>query len=110
MKSKNNAIKDLKAIKKALIGSDGLFDKLWAIDYAIEVLGEQVKDIKEIEVKSDENVEVHVMCYGKKMSFKNKDEAIEFFLDGVCNSEGAERARYDKIIDQLISGKTECSD
>ena len=50
------------------------------------------------------------ICYGKKTNWNSRNEAISFFLTCYFSSEGSERERYEKIIKQLIEGKSECKD
>ena len=106
MKNEKDAIKDLKLIKKELLESIPLdkVDKLWAIDYAIEAIA------KQLEQKKANNVSITVTCYGEKMTFESRNEAINFFMDGVANSDGSERARYNNILNQLHCGRTVCFD
>ena len=44
------------------------------------------------------------VCYGEKRNWKTLDEALEFFLEGMMNSEGSERDRYATIYSKLQSG------
>lgn len=47
--------------------------------------------------------EVKVTCYGSLHVFKDKWEALHFFTECFLNSEGAERVRYDYILNQILA-------
>ena len=49
-------------------------------------------------------------CYGKEQEFTSRKKAMDFFLDCMMNSEGAERDRYTNIYLDLQEGKTYCTD
>ena len=49
-------------------------------------------------------------CYGENYIFNNIQDAMEFFLDCMAHSEGAEQNRYTRIFLQLSAGNTICSD
>ena len=53
---------------------------------------------------------ITTICYGKADHWKSRKEAIEFFLDCMRNSEGAERDRYTSIYFDLLDGKNVCTD
>ena len=53
---------------------------------------------------------VKTICYGKEKTWNEREEAISFFTEGIYNSEGAEQQRYIKILTDLKSGKSICSD
>lgn len=44
------------------------------------------------------------VCYGEKRNWKTMDEALEFFLEGMMNTEGSEMDRYATIYAKLKSG------
>jgi hypothetical protein len=50
------------------------------------------------------------ICYDKKTIWYSRNEAISFFLNCYFSSEGSEKARYEKILKELIEGKNECKD
>lgn len=50
------------------------------------------------------------ICYDKKTIWYSRNEAISFFLNCYFFSEGSEKARYEKILKELIEGKNECKD
>ena len=52
---------------------------------------------------------VVVTCYGESKIWERK-EAMEFFLEGLACSEGAERDRYVNIYYQLARGAKEAFD
>lgn len=54
--------------------------------------------------------EVKTVCYGKKRTWGSREEAIDFFSEGVLNSEGSEQQRYLKILVDLTLGKNICKD
>lgn len=53
---------------------------------------------------------VKTICYGKEKTWNEREEAIAFFTEGIYNSEGAEQQRHIKILTDLKSGKSICSD
>ena len=52
---------------------------------------------------------VSVTCYGKTDEMK-RGEALAFYFDCMCNSEGPEHERYETIFFQLMFGLTAVSD
>lgn len=56
------------------------------------------------------NNKITVVCYGKKEVWNTRGKAIEYYREGIANSEGSERNRYASILSQLLSGQTFCSD
>ena len=52
---------------------------------------------------------VIVTCYGVR-EIMDREYAIAFYLDGMRNSEGAERDRYTNIYLQLLDGAKEATD
>ena len=48
---------------------------------------------------------VVTICYGK-----HRDEAMKFFMQGILESDGSERERYEIILTRLMLGMKECSD
>lgn len=53
---------------------------------------------------------VTTICYGKKQIWNNRNEAEDFYLDCMANSEGAERDRYVNIYIALKKGNEICTD
>lgn len=54
--------------------------------------------------------EVETIFRGKKKTWENRDDAIDFFADGVLNSEGTEQERCLKVLVDLTLGKNICKD
>ena len=52
---------------------------------------------------------VTITCYGKTRTMTRKD-AIQFYMEGMCECDGSERERYTSIYCQLVSGQKVCSD
>ena len=50
------------------------------------------------------------ICYGHREYWHSRKEAADYFLEGLCATEGSESERYSKIYAELICGKTVCSD
>lgn len=48
---------------------------------------------------------VVTICYNKKKKRPNRQDAIEFFYDGMMSTEGSESDRYQKIYGELIFGE-----
>lgn len=57
-----------------------------------------------------EGTPVTTVCYGQERSWRSKQEAIDFFLEGIDNSEGSERQRYENIVLKLQNGETYATD
>lgn len=55
---------------------------------------------------------IKVICYGKEYEYKNKQEALVFFLDCYksCDPASSEAARYATIISKLISNEQPITD
>lgn len=53
---------------------------------------------------------ITVMCYDKEEIWGDRKEAIDFFLECMSFSDGAERERYSAILEQLMTGNTYCTD
>lgn len=53
---------------------------------------------------------VITICYNKKKKWSNRQDAIDFFYDGMMSTEGSESDRYKKIYSELISGEKLCTD
>ena len=50
------------------------------------------------------------VCYGKKESWKTREEAEQFFLQAMMGSDGSERERYTNIYIKLQMGINFCTD
>ena len=50
------------------------------------------------------------ICYGHREYWRSRKEAADYFLEGLCATEGSESERYSKIYAELICGNTVCSD
>ena len=53
---------------------------------------------------------ISVMCYDNEEIWGDRKEAIDFYLECMSFSEGAERERYSAILEQLMTGNTYCTD
>lgn len=53
---------------------------------------------------------ITTICYNKPQHWKNRKEAIQFFTEAVYATEGSEKERYNKILTELLTGKTICKD
>lgn len=53
---------------------------------------------------------VTCVTYGTPQVFEDIDQAKKFFLECMFGSEGAERDRYVTVYEQLMAGKTYCTD
>lgn len=53
---------------------------------------------------------VKTICYGKERIWDKKEEAIEFFIDCMLNSEGSEKERYCNIVSSLKANLKVCKD
>lgn len=53
---------------------------------------------------------VTVKCYGTTDTYATRQEAIDFYKEGVRCSEGAEQERYLRIVIQLEDGAMHASD
>ena len=53
---------------------------------------------------------VKTICYGKERIWDKKEEAIEFFIDCMLNSEGSEKERYCNILSSLEANLKVCKD
>lgn len=54
--------------------------------------------------------EIIISCGGREKIWTNREEAKEFFLQGMLACEGSEAARYTQIYEQLCAGLTACTD
>lgn len=53
---------------------------------------------------------VKTICYGKERIWDKKEDAIEFFIDCMLNSEGSEKERYCNILSSLKADLKVCKD
>ena len=53
---------------------------------------------------------VKTICYGKERIWDKKEEAIEFFVDCMLNSEGSEKERYCNVLSSLKANLKVCKD
>lgn len=53
---------------------------------------------------------VKTICYGKERLWDKKEEAIEFFIDCMLNSESSEKERYCNILSSLKANLKVCKD
>ena len=53
---------------------------------------------------------VKTVCYGKEKLWDTREDAIDYYADGVLNSEGSEQQRYLKVLVDLTLGKSVCKD
>ena len=53
---------------------------------------------------------VKTICYGKEKIWDKKEDAIDFFVDCMLNSEGSERERYCNILSSLKANLKVCKD
>lgn len=53
---------------------------------------------------------ITVMCYDKEEIWGDRKEAMNFYLECMNFSGGAERERYSTILEQLMIGNTYCTD
>lgn len=53
---------------------------------------------------------ITIMCYDNEEIWDDRNEAIDFYLECMIFSDGAERKRYRTIFEQLMTGATYCTD
>lgn len=53
---------------------------------------------------------VKTICYGEEKVWDSREEAMDFFFQGMMASEGSERQRYTNIYLKLQLGMEVCSD
>ncbi|MGN0607349.1 MAG: hypothetical protein ACI4JM_12580 [Oscillospiraceae bacterium] len=53
---------------------------------------------------------VTTKCYGEVKKWNSRENAKEFFLEAMMNSEGSERDRYTGIYIQIQNGLPFCTD
>lgn len=97
-------------IKTLYDDSDVMFD-YDAIDRTLEDTCNELGLYKdEDDEDKDDEAEIITVCYGKERKWKSRQEAIEFYIEGIAWSEGSERERYTEILLQLEGGSTYCTD
>lgn len=62
------------------------------------------------ELAMNRKKKVKTKCYGETKVWNNREEAQEYFLEAMMNSDGAEHDRYECIYIQLIHGLDYCTD
>ena len=55
-------------------------------------------------------MEIKTVCYGETKTWNNRQDAINFFAEGIACCEGSERERYVNIYFKLLDGETYCTD
>ena len=53
---------------------------------------------------------VTTICYGKEDKWETREEAMKYFTECACWSEGSEKERYMNIILDLLNGETVATD
>lgn len=61
-------------------------------------------------MQESKNDSVTTICYNQIRHWDNRQDAIDFFYDGMVSTEGSESDRYQKIYGELISGEKICTD
>lgn len=56
------------------------------------------------------NNPVTTVCYKQERRWNSRNEALDFFMDAMMNSDGAEHDRYVRIYDRLNLGLDYCTD
>jgi hypothetical protein len=56
------------------------------------------------------NNTVDVICYGKRETWRTREEAQKFYMEAMMMCEGSEQARYSQIYSELTAGLTVCTD
>lgn len=66
--------------------------------------------LKTPEMSMNPKRKVKTKCYGKVREWNSREEAKDFFLEAMMNSEGAEHERYSAVYIQLVNGLSYCTD
>lgn len=66
--------------------------------------------LKTPEMAMNRNPKVTTKCYGKVQKWDDREQAKQFFLEAMMNSEGVEYERYSAVYIQLINGLPYCVD
>lgn len=53
---------------------------------------------------------VTVICYGKSEVWESRQEALNYYYEGMLACDGSEKERYTKIWTEIRVGKEVCSD
>lgn len=77
-------------------------------NYIEPILNETDEKLKEIKNKIENTSEmkinsecIKIVCYGTPTLWKNREDAINYYADGLTFSEGSERERYANIVSDL---------
>lgn len=62
------------------------------------------------ELAMNKKQSVKTKCHGEVIKWKSREEAKEFFLEAMMDTEGSEHDRYSAIYLQLIHGLSYCTD
>lgn len=62
------------------------------------------------ELAMPKSCKVTTVCFGKKKVWFDCEEAKDFFLEAMMNSDGSEHDRYSSIYIQLMNGLPFCTD
>ena len=60
--------------------------------------------------RNDKKEIIIVMCYDNEEIWGDSKEAVDFYLECMHFSDGAERERYSVILEQLMTGAIYCTD
>lgn len=66
--------------------------------------------LKTPEMAMNPNPKVTTKCCGKIQKWEEGEQAKDFFLEAMMNSEGSEHERYSAIYIQLMNGLSYCTD
>lgn len=66
--------------------------------------------LKTPELTMNPNKKVKTECFGEVREWDSREEAKDFFLEAMMNSEGEEYDRYSGIYIQLQNGLSYCTD
>lgn len=53
---------------------------------------------------------VKTICYNEEEMWDSREDAMAYFLEAMCGSDGSERERYTNVYTSLAMGKAVCSD
>lgn len=66
--------------------------------------------LKTPELAMSKTQSVTTKCYGEVKKWNNREEAKDFFLEAMMNSDGSEHDRYSAVYIQLMNGLPFCTD
>lgn len=66
--------------------------------------------LKTPEMAMNRRKSVTTKCYGEVRKWDEREQAKDFFLEAMMNSEGAEHERYSAVYIQLVNGLSYCTD